>query len=202
MITTAKASMFNFERLKKTGKQITKAAVTTANGIKAASDKLVEATICSVKITGELANTVVVEPTVNALKQLWPAMDIDNQSTELSSSDNNNMALFRTAMDGGINQLYFYRLLKVSVTDKADKPYFHKLKNTCVKRKSSILKNCKNCNIVLCGIFCCDDCKKNVKSVEEAYGFLTMEKLQRIKESEIYFIKHAIVYEQEIKYNW
>ena len=193
--------MFNLERLKKTGEEITKAAVTTANGIKAASDKLVEATICSVKITGELANTVVVEPTVTALKQLWPAVDTDNQSTELSSSDNINMALFRTAMDGGINEQFFYRLMNVSVTDKADKPYFHKLKNKCVKRKSSILKTCKNCNIVSCGIFCCGDCKKNIQQVEEAYGFLTMEKVQRIKECEIYFIKHAIVYKQEIKYN-
>ena len=195
-------AMFSLERLKKTGEEISKVAVSAANGVKDASIKVASATVFAVKTTASVTNTVIIRPSTVALKQLWPVVDMDKQIPGLQSCDNGNMALFRTAIDGGMDPAFFHRLLNFNAKTTLAPPNFRNLKQKVLRCKIMVLKDCKICSNISCGIYCCGACERRIRLIDEAYDILTMKQSEKSKEYEIFFVKHAIVHRKMLRYNW
>ena len=192
--------MFSLEKLKKTSEALTKAAVNTVDGVKYASTKVFEGAIFTASKTLEVAEIAVVEPSVSVLRHVWPTIDAGTEPSRIQSSDNSNLALFRTCMDGGVDISHFYSALGIQ-NSGTTKSLNNILSVNTRERISQIFDGCASCRCICCGIFCCHKCKYKIIALSEALEVLTLPAARWEKECQTYFLKEALVYRRKICYD-
>ena len=192
--------MFSLEKLKKTSEALTRAAVNTVDGVKYASTKVFEGAIFTASKTLEVAEIAVVEPSVSVLRHVWPTIDAGTEPSRIQSSDNSNLALFRTCMDGGVDISHFYSALGIQ-NSGTTKSLNNILSVNTRERISQIFDGCASCRCICCGIFCCHKCKYKIIALSEALEVLTLPAARWEKECQTYFLKEALVYRRKICYD-
>ena len=127
-------------------------------------------------------------------------LDAGTESARMPSSDNSNLALFRTCMDGGVDISYFYSALGIENSGMT-KSLNNALSINAKERISQILDGCTTCRYICCGIFCCNKCQYKIIALSEALEVLTLPASRWEKECQTYFLKEALVYRRKIGYD-
>ena len=200
VVIVALHTMYNLEKLKKTSEALTRAAVNTVDGVKYASTKVFEGAVFTANTTLEVVETAVLEPSVLVLRHVWPTIDAGTESALMPSSDNSNLALFRTCMDGGVDISHFYSALGIQ-NSGTTRSLNNALSINTKERISQIFDGCTICRCICCGIFCCNKCQYKIIALSEALEVLTLPASRWEKECQTYFLKEALVYRRKIGYD-
>ena len=193
--------MFSIEKLKKTGEAVTSMVVSARDGVYHTSSKVADATSSAILTTVNFTNATVVQPSILALKQVWPTLEASARMECNSMVNNPNLALLRACMDGGIHPSFFFNTLDICSTScVVPSQYVLKAKLRCSKIK--VLNACKNCNNICCATYCCKDCIAKFQRIEEAFRVLTLPIARRRELCQIYFVEHALMEKKNLIYNW